>query len=139
MTFEIKTIDPALFAELYTAKVTKELDRFIYPTRNWIQDVGQRRWAIDSGRKSCLIRVHMGDRMHSHDSYALVWNNQAVLISQLEYCRYVIVHASEDLQGRMDEAMEMMREALRIGGMRLDGTTDPKSMWAIPHAEFVDQ
>lgn len=139
MTFEVKPIDPKLFAEIYTTKVTTELDQFIYPSRNWIDGIGRRKWVIDEIRRACLIWVRMADRMHSHDSYALVWNNQTVLINQLEYCRYAIVHASEGLRGQMNEAKEMMREALRVGGERLDGTTDPKSSFAVPCAEFVDQ
>lgn len=139
MAFEIKTIDPALFAEIYTPKVTKELDRFIYPSRNWIDDIGGQTWAFDEARRACLIWVHMADRLDSQQSYALVWDSDVVLISQVDYCRYAIVHASEGLQRRMDETKEMMREALRVGGELLDGTTDPKNSFAVPYAEFVDQ
>ena len=55
MAFEIKTIDPVLFAEIYTPEAAKELDQFIYPSRNWTTRIGQSRWAIDESKRACLI------------------------------------------------------------------------------------
>ena len=136
MAFEIKPIDPKLFAEFYTPAVARELDQFIYASRIWTKDLSGKRWAIDEQRGACFLWVHMADRMNSDRSYALVWQGWVVLISQKAYCQYVIVYASEKVHSRMDEVEEMMREALRLGGEFLDGTTDPTSTRAVPCAEF---
>ncbi len=139
MAFEIKNIDPVLFAEIFTPTVMKELNRRIHIPRNWIADIDRRRWAIDEEKRACVIWVHMADRMNSQQSYSLVWNDQVMLISQLQYCRYDIVYASAGLQEGMADAKDLMREALRVGGEHLDGTTDPNDSSAIPHAEFVEK
>lgn len=139
MAFEIKPIDPALFTEIYTPAVAKELDQYIYASRNWVKNIDGQTWAIDEAKKACLIWVRMGDRMNGDTSYALVWDGRVALISQKAYCKYAIVYASSTLQEVMNEVKEMMREALRIGGESLDGTTDPTSMSAVPHAEFVNK
>lgn len=139
MAFEIKPIDPTLFAQIYTPAVAKELDQFIYASRNWIGDLNEKRWAIDKSRQACLIWVHMLDRMNSDHCFALVWNQQVVLIKEVGYCQYSVVYASPSLGERLNDAKEMMREALQMGGRFLRGSQETKKSNLIPNLQFVKQ
>lgn len=139
MTFSIKPIDPKLFAEIYTPAVAKELDQFIYATNNWSNDLSLRTWAIDESDRACLLQVKMADRMNSDQSYAFVWNQNVVLIKEVRYSTFAIVHASQALSSQMDQVTQMMRGALRVGGRLLNGVTDPNHSWAVPNAEFITE
>jgi hypothetical protein len=139
MAFEIKSIDPKLFAEIYTPAVAKELDQHIYASRNWIDDVSGRKWAIDEARRACFIKVHMADRMHSTLCYALVWHEGVALIDQVAFCKYRLVYWSPSFSVELEEVKVMMREALRVGGELLNGVSDQSDSFAVPHAEFFDK
>ncbi len=138
MTFSVKPIDPKLFAEIYTPMVAKELDQFIYASKNWATDLQGKRWALDEGKRACLLRTPMMDRMDSHMSYSFVWEGQTVLIRQIDFCQYKIVHASPMPSTKMDEIKRMMREALLIGGELLKGIADENNSFAVPAAEFFE-
>lgn len=139
MAFEIKSIDPTLFAEIYTPAVAKELDQYIYASRNWIGDLSGRSWAIDDVRRACVIWVHMADRMNGDHCFAFVWNQQVVLIKEIDYCRYSIVHASSTLGDRLGDAKKMIEEALRAGGRFLRGALEANESNLIPNLQFVEQ
>jgi len=138
MAFEIKPIDPVLFAEIYTPRVAKELDQYIFASRNWVNDLSGRRWAIDDARRACVVWVHMIDRMNSDHCFALIWNEQVVLIKEVEYCCYSIVYASSTLGNRLSEAKEMIGEALRAGGRFLRGALETEKSNLIPRIQFIE-
>jgi hypothetical protein len=138
MTFEIKLIDREAFDEIWTSEVAKQLDGgYIYSTENWSQDLSRRTWAIDEEKRACLIWVHMADRLNGANCYAYVMRGEFALIRNISYCTYSVVTVSAGLQSRIEEVKQMVGDALRAGGVHLDGVTDPKNVFAVPDARFV--
>jgi hypothetical protein len=138
MTFEIKLVDRETFDEIWTPEVAKQLDgEYIYSTENWSQDLSRRTWAIDEEERACLIWVHMADRLDGATCYAFVMKGEFALIRNISYCVYSIVTVSTGLQSRIEEVKKMVGDALRLGGERLNGVTDPKNILAVPKPTFV--
>lgn len=138
VAFEIKPIDADLFSALFTLQVARELDQFIDASPCGIRGIDEHTWAIDKMRMACLLWIRMKDEVNSPRSYALIWNRQVMVIRQSEQGLYSIVYHSKELEGKIVAAKRLMREALRVGGQLLDGTTRPSDPMSVPYAQFVD-
>lgn len=141
MSFVITSIDPKLFAEIYTPAMAQELDEHIFYPQDGLEELVGKRWAVDEERRACLFWVHLPDRIGRQQSYVFAWNHKVALIREFENCRYSIVYASPGLTERMDAARNMMREAILIGGHLLDGLSgesETESSRASLNAELAD-
>jgi hypothetical protein len=144
MTFEIKSIDQAMFDAVYTPGLTHRLNRFIHPTRDWF-DLSPRLWVVDPARNASFLEVSLVDRMNWAFSYVLIQDGEFALVRAEGHGRYSFVTVSAGFASRLDEAKCLVAEALRVGGVFLDGCYDPPSgvgmnlrhTNAVPDVEFI--
>lgn len=144
MPFEIKLIDQQTFDAVYTPKLTNQLSGFIHPTRDWF-DLSRRRWMVEQARDIYFLEASLAGRMDWAFSYVLIQNGEFALIRTEDHFHYVFVKVSEGLFSRLDEVKDLVAEALRVGGVFLDGCYDPPSGFgmnlpninAVPRTEFI--
>ena len=60
------------------------------------------------------------------------------LIRQESYSTYSFLYVSPSFAARMDEVKERIREIFRMAGEAIDGTTDEKSSFSVPNAQFKE-
>lgn len=146
MTFEIKPIDQAIFDAVYTPGLTHQLNRFIRPHRDWF-DLNRRLWVVDQARDAYFLEVSLADPMNWAFSYVLIQHGEFALVRAEGHCRYSFVTVSAGFALRLDEAKCLVAEALRVGGVFLDGCYDLSpgfgvnlpNINAVPDVEFVSQ
>ena len=144
MPFEIKPIDQHTFDAVYTPKLTNQLSGFIHPTRDWF-DLSRRRWMVEQARDIYFLEASLAGRMDWAFSYVLIQNGEFALLRTEDHFHYSFVKVSTGFFFRLDEVKELVAEALRVGGVFLDGCYDPPSCFgmnlpninAVPRAEFI--
>jgi len=144
MPFEIKVIDQSTFDAIYTPQLTQQLNPFIHPIRDWF-DLSRRRWVVDQDRNAYFLEVSLADRMDWAFSYVLIQDGEFALVRTEGHCRYSFVTVSAGFSLRLEEAKCLVADALRVGGVFLDGCYDLPpgfgmnlpNINAVPHAEFV--
>lgn len=144
MPFEIKPIDQDTFDAVYTPKLTIQLSSFIHPTRDWF-DLSRRRWMVEQARDIYFLEVSLAGRMDWAFSYVLIQNGEFALVSTEDHFQYSFVKVSTGFFFRLDEVKDLIAQALRVGGVHLDGCYDLPSGFgmnlpninAVPRAEFI--
>lgn len=121
MTFEIKPIDRGTFDTVWTPEIARQLDKIIYATENWIDELEGRTWAVDEIKGAHFIRVQMANRMDGATCYALIQDGEFALIRKVKYGVYTIVVTSAGFRVRLGEVQQMIEEALLLGGEFLNG------------------
>lgn len=144
MSFEIKPIDQETLDSIYTPEIAEQLKNFIYPTQNW-SDLSRRRWVMDSTRNAYFFEVSLADRLDWAFSYVFIQNGEFALVRTAGDCLYAFVTMSAGMAARLERAKCLIAEALRVGGVFLDGQYDLPSEFgvnlpninAVPNAKFV--
>lgn len=144
MKFETKPIDQEFFDAIYTPEIARQLDNFIYPTQNW-SDLSRRRWMVDTTQDAYFFEVSLADRLDWAFSYVFIQHGEFALIRTAGDCLYAFVTISAGMASRLERAKRLIAEALRVGGVFLDGQYDLPSEFgvnlpninAIPDAQFV--
>lgn len=144
MPFEIKPIQPEIFDAVYTPKLTNQLSAFIRPTRDWF-DLSRRNWAVDRDQDAYFLEVSLADGKDWAFSYLLIQGQEFALVQSEGHCQYSFVTLSPGFAGRPGEAEHLVAQALRVGGVFLDGCfslppgfgMNLPDINAVPHAEFI--
>jgi hypothetical protein len=144
MRFEIRPIDQNTFDSVYTPTIAEQLEDFIYPTQNW-SELGRRQWVIDEIQGAYFFEVSLADRQDWNFSYVFIQDEKFALVRTEGDGLYAFVTISEGFAGRLDEVKRLIAEALRVGGVFLDGQYDLPSEFgvnlpninAVPNAQFV--
>lgn len=146
MPFEIMPIDQETFDGVYTPELTNQLSRFIHPTREWF-DLNRRRWVVDDVRNAYFLEVSLVNGEDWAFSYLLIQGKEFALVQSEGHCRYSFVTLSPGFSNRPDEAENLVAQALRVGGVFLDGCYSLPSGFgmnlpdinAVPQAEFINR
>jgi hypothetical protein len=144
MRFEIKPIDQETLDSIYTPEIAEQLKNFIYPTQNW-SDSSRRRWVVNSLHNAYFFEVSLADRVNWAFSYVFIQNGEFALVRTAGECLYAFVAVSAGMVARLERVKAMIAEALRVGGVFLDGKYDASSEFgvnvrninAVPKAQFV--
>lgn len=144
MRFEIKPIDQEALDSIYTQDIAEQLKHFIYPTQNW-SDLSRRRWVVDSTQNAYFFEVSLADRLDWAFSYVFIQNGEFALVRTAGECLYAFVTISAGMAARLERVKCLIAEALRVGGVFLDGQYDLPSEFgvnlpninAVPNAQFV--
>jgi hypothetical protein len=123
MPFEIKSIDQQTFDAVYTPQLTNQLNGFIHPTRDWF-DLSRRRWMVEQARGIYFLEASLADRTDWAFSYVLIQNGEFALVRTEDHFHYAFVKISAGFLLRLDEVKGLVAEALRVGGVHLDGCYD---------------
>jgi hypothetical protein len=116
VAFEIKPIDRVKFDTVWTPDIARQLDKIIYATENWINELEDRTWAVDDVKGAHFIRVQMANRLDGAMCYALIVGGDFALIRKVKYGVYSIATTSAGLKNHLDQVEEMTKEALTLGG-----------------------
>jgi hypothetical protein len=116
MTFEIKPINRSAFDAVWTPEIARQLDKIIYATENWINELEDRTWAVDEATGAHFIRVQMANRLDGAMCYVLIIGGDFALIRKVKYGVYSIATTSAGLKDHLDQVKEMTKEALTLGG-----------------------
>ena len=144
MRFEIKPIDQETLDSIYTPEIAAQLKPFIYPTQNW-SDLSRRRWVVDNIQNAYFFEVSLADRLDWAFSYVFIQNGEFALVRTAGEGLYAFVAISPGMAARLERAKCLIAEALRVGGVFLDGQYDLPSEFgvnlpninAVPNAQFV--
>jgi hypothetical protein len=144
MRFEIQPIDQETLDSIYTAEIAEQLQNFIYPTRNW-SDSSRRRWVVNHLQNAYFFEVSLADRLDWAFGYVFIQNGEFALVRTVGDGLYAVVTASAGMAARLERAKCQIAEALRVGGVFLDGQYDLPSEFgvnlpninAVPNAQFV--
>lgn len=144
MPFEIKPIDQEAFDAVYTPELTKRLSSFIHPAQDWF-DLDRRRWVVDQANNAYFLEVNLINGKDWAFNYLLIQGKEFALVQSEGHCRYSFVTLSPGFAAQPDEAERLAAQALRVGGVFLDGCYSLPSGFgmnlpdinAVPHAEFI--
>ena len=144
MKFEIQPIDQETLDSIYTPDIAEQLKNFIYPTQNWC-DLSRRRWVVSRAQNAYFFEVSLADRLDWAFSYVFIQNGEFALIRTAGDCLYAFVAVSAGMASRLERVKCQIAEALRVGGVFLDGQFDLPSEFgvnlpninAVPDAQFV--
>ena len=144
MPFEIKPIDQEIFDAVYTPKIAHHLSGFIHPIRGWF-DLSRLRWMVEPSRNTYFLEASLADRTDWAFSYVLIQNGEFALVRTEDHFHYSFVKISPGFFRRLDEVQDLVAQALRVGGIFLDGCYDPPpgfgmklpNINAVPRAEFI--
>lgn len=144
MPFEIKPINQEAFDAVYTPELTQQLMGFVHPTRDRF-DLSRRSWAVDPGRDAYFLEVSLINGKDWSFSYLLIQGREFALVESEGHCRYSFVRLSPGFAWRPEEAESLVAQALRVGGVFLDGCynlppgfgMNLPNINAVPHAEFI--
>jgi hypothetical protein len=141
MAFEIKPIDIKIFRSIWVPEVQVPLDRLIYPTENWTDELSDSSWAVDHLEGAYVIKVVMSNRMDGANCYVLVKNSEFALIRNVRYGIYTVVKVSTGFENSLDQVYSMVEEALLLGGERLNGEGAKyralNGYWPVSTVQFV--
>lgn len=137
MAFVIQALARETFEAHWTPDVKRMLHRFICPEDHDTRERCYATWAVDEGAKASLMPVCLAAQHSAAWCYAFVMQGEFAIIRQENFCLYSFVGMSPGLARRLDEAMPLMAEALRIGGEFLDGKTGVLDVFSVPRALFV--
>jgi hypothetical protein len=141
MTFEIKPINRSAFDAVWTPEIARQLDKVIYETESWINELEGRTWAVDATKRAYVIKVLMANRMDGAICYALVQDGEFALIRKVKYGIYSIVETSAGFENRLDDVKQMIEEALLIGGEFLNGKGAKSGVldayWPVSSVQFI--
>jgi hypothetical protein len=144
MRFEIQPIDQETLDAIYTPEIAEQLKNFIYPTQNWC-DLNRRRWVMNRAQNAYFFEVSLADRLDWAFSYVFIQNGEFALVRTAGDCLYAFVTVSAGIAARLERVKCQIAEALRVGGVFLDGQYDLPSEFgvnlpninAVPNAQFV--
>lgn len=144
MPFEIKPIDQQTFDAVFTPRLTNQLSGFIHPTRDWF-DLSRRWWMVEEARDIYFLEASLAGHMDWAFSYVLIQNGDFALVRTEDDFHYSFMKVSAGFFLRIDEIKDLVAQALRVGGIFLDGCYDLPpgfgmnlpNINAVPRAEFV--
>jgi hypothetical protein len=130
MRFEIQPIDHETLDSIYTPKIAEQLKNLIYPTQNWC-DSSRRRWVVSRVQNAYFFEVSLADRLDWAFSYVFIQNGEFALIRTAGDCLYAFVTVSAGMATRLERVKCQIAEALRVGGVFLDGKYDLPSEFGV--------
>lgn len=136
MPYEFRVLQFGDIDFVYSAAETNELGHLMYRKHGWPKDMHHTRWAVDRERRRFLVLLPW-TRDDSTMRYLFGQDGAPVIISNVAYGQFAILHLSPALKHRVDEVMQSMREALREGGLWLDGNLIGNELFAVPDAQFT--
>lgn len=144
MPFEIKPIDQQTFDAVFTPRLTNQLSGLIHPTRDWF-DLSRRRWMVEQARDIYFLEASLAGHLDWAFSYVLIQNGDFALVRTEDHFHYSFVKVSAGFFLRIDEIKDLVAQALRVGGIFLDGCYDLPpgfgmnlpNINAVPRTQFV--
>lgn len=64
--------------------------------------------------------------------YLFAFRQGAMRLLKRGYCRFSVEYASTPMDGLEGEIETLIKDAFRVGGELIDGTTDPNDEMAVP-------
>lgn len=137
MAFVIRPLRHEDLDRIYPAGEEEQIRKFTYAKRHWPQDMHRKHWAVDEATGAWLLLLPAGRDDHLW-RYMFGLDDGVVILRNEGYCLYSFMYVSPPLAARTDEVKDLIREAFKVGGELLDGTTDVTSTSAVPNALFTE-
>lgn len=93
-------------------------------------------WAYDEARDAFLISTGYSRHLAGF-RYVFGWRGGVAILKMEGYCLFSFVYVSEALLPCLEDAKMLIAEALRIGGIYLQGNEESSEVNRVPHADFL--
>lgn len=138
MAFEIAPVDNDTFAALLTAAVVQQVRDLVFMPSDWATFHNSGPTAIDLEHCCLLLSVASSDKMNANNLYLFLQHGEFALIEEQGFNCFRFIRVSMGMTNRRDEIATMISDALRIGGVSLDGNPGKHAALAVDDARFLN-
>lgn len=137
MGFVVKNLTEQDFDFIYSLLEKENIAGLTRGRWEWTApEIGRERWAVDRDSGAFLWGFPL-HRDSAHFRYLFGMEGGAVIIKSEGYCLFSVEYVSENLKNRSADFMKLTRDAFKVSGKFIDGTSDEKDISAVPDARFT--
>lgn len=136
MTYEIIPMQYDDLDRIYKPDDEEPLRTYAWSRGGWPKHMYKARWLVDKDLDTFMFRVPQG-REYSKERFVYGDPKGVVVLRMDAYCQFSILYASPAMASDIEVTKIRMREALRVAGLFVNGTTDESSPFAVPNAQFT--
>lgn len=138
MAFEISRVDNDTFAALLTEDVVRQVRDLVFMPDDWATFHNDHPVAVDHDRRCVLLYVSSADKLNAGNFYLFLQQGEFALMEQRAFNTYSFNRASPSLRTRREQVVALISEALRVGGVFVDGNPDNLDIFTVSDARFLN-